>query len=32
MSGEGDKYREAPAKDSWSKALDFLGRHLGRAA
>ncbi|MCZ6849399.1 MAG: dienelactone hydrolase family protein [Alphaproteobacteria bacterium] len=32
MSGKGEKYRKAPAKDSWSKALDFLGRHLGRGA
>lgn len=29
ISSEGEKYREAPAKDSWSKALGFLGRHLG---
>ena len=29
--GGGEKYREARAKDSWSKALDCLGRHLGRA-
>jgi carboxymethylenebutenolidase len=29
MSIDGGKYREVPAKDSWSKALDFLGRHLG---
>ena len=29
ISSEGEKYREAPAKESWSKALDFLGRHLG---
>ena len=29
MSSDGEKYREAPAKESWSKALDFLGRHLG---
>ena len=32
MSFGSERYREDQAKDSWSRALDFLGRHLGVSA
>ena len=28
MNFGSERYREGPAKDSWAKAIDFLGRHL----